>query len=527
MAKKKSRAAASRGSRAPRPRSEDERTRPSPEVGRTMARRRVSELSDTSERGTRARGERESGGSMARKPVAEARGLGAILAAKESIEDELLQRPGVTGVDVGYKYVGGQRTEEIAIRVLVRSKKNVPRAQQVPETIDGIPTDVIERTFELHADTGRYTPVRGGISIGPCRAIGGFVYTGTLGAIVRDNTTGNPMLLSNFHVMCVDNGWSVGDQMAQPSRVDTGSCPGDVVGTLQRAVLSASVDGAVSSLVGRTHSCEIVDIGIVAGTAAASIGMAVRKRGRTTGLTHGTVDSISLSVNVDYGDGIGSRILTNQIGLAPTIAQNPSFGEKGDSGSVVVNAARQVVGLYFAGGSDGSGVANPIAAVLSALNINMCVGVVKNPKLEIKELKREKPERKELKIEKVEIKEFKREKPESKELKIEKREIKELKREKLEKFEIEQKAPDIDIRPPFPFSQSSALEDRVAQLEQLVGQLTTFITPEERPDLGAGALLQEGDLGAGELGAYSQQLETEAGDAMNVKANHDVKPGDR
>ncbi|MBA2305565.1 MAG: hypothetical protein H0W08_23430 [Acidobacteria bacterium] len=461
---------------------------------------------------------------MARKPVSEARALGAIIVAKEAVEEDLLQRAGVTGVDVGYKYVGGERTDEIAIRVLVRNKGNVPKAQQVPATINGIPTDVIERTFELHADTGRYTPVRGGISIGPCRAIGGFVFTGTLGAIVRDNATGNPMLLSNFHVMCVDNGWAVGDQMAQPSRVDTGSCPGDVVGTLQRAVLSASVDGAVSSLAGRTHSCEIVDIGNVEGTTAATMGMAVRKRGRTTSLTHGTVDSVSLSVNVDYGDGLGTRTLTNQIGLAPNTALNPSFGERGDSGSVVVNAARQVVGLYFAGSSDGTGVANPIAAVLSALNISMCVGAAKLPKREIKELKREKPEAKELKIEKREIKELKREKPEAKELKIEKREIK----EKPEKFEIEgQKVPDIGGRPPILRSDTSTLEERVAQLEELVGQLTTFITPEERPELGGGALLQEGDVSGGELDSMSQQLEKETGDAMQVKANHDIKPGDR
>ena len=295
-----------------------------------------------------------------------------------------------------------------------------------------------------------------------------------------------------------------------------------MVGTLQRAVLSTSVDGAVSSLSGRTHSCEIVDIGVVAGTAAASIGMTVRKRGRTTGLTHGTVDSISLSVNVDYGDGIGNRILTNQIGIAPNTTLNPSFGERGDSGSVVVNASRQVVGLYFAGASDGTGVANPIAAVLSALNISMCTGI---KKLEIKELKREKPERKELKIEKVEIKEFKREKPEIKELKIEKREIKEF---KPEKFEIEHKAPDLGGILPTPSTQgSSSLEERVAQLEQVIGQLATFITQGERPDLGAGALLQEGDVGGGDLTGFSQQLDAEAGDAMNAKANQDVKPGDR
>ena len=71
------------------------------------------------------------------------------------------------------------------------------------------------------------------------------------------------------------------------------------------------------------------------------------------------------------------------------------------------------------------------------------------------------------------------------------------------------------------------MEERVAQLEQVIGQLATFITPGERPDLGAGALLQEGEVGGGDLTSFSQQLDTEAGDAMNAKANHDVKPGDR
>ena len=33
---------------------------------------------------------------------------------KRSVEQELLSRPGITGVDVGYKYVGGQRTDDLA-----------------------------------------------------------------------------------------------------------------------------------------------------------------------------------------------------------------------------------------------------------------------------------------------------------------------------------------------------------------------------------------------------------------------------
>ena len=53
--------------------------------------------------------------------------------------------------------------------------------------------------------------------------------------------------------------------------------------------------------------CEIVDIGAVAGTAARRSAYTVRKRGRTTGLTYGSVDSISLTVNLDYGGGIGSE----------------------------------------------------------------------------------------------------------------------------------------------------------------------------------------------------------------------------
>ncbi len=347
--------------------------------------------------------------------------LSEVVSVKESVEEELLKQPGVTGVDVGYKYTNGKRTDEIAIRVSVAKKTDkIPADQKLPPEIDGVKTDVIERTFELHqfsnrkkldehelmADTGTYDPLKGGISIGPCRAIDGFVYTGTLGAIVKDKQTGKHMALSNFHVMCVDDGWAAGDKMTQPSRVDTGSCPGGVIGELQRAVLSSSVDGAVCSLTSsRKTACEIHELGKVAGTNSATIGMKVRKGGRTTGLTHGIVEGIALSVKVDYGDGIGEKILTNQIDIAPDTSKNPAFGQKGDSGSVVVDENRKVVGLYFAGASDGTGVANPISAVLSALDITMCVGPILKLKQEVKEFK-------DFKLEKIEIKERKEFKPE-------------------------------------------------------------------------------------------------------------------
>jgi hypothetical protein len=491
--------------------------------------------------------------------------LAEVRRVKEETKDELLNRPGVTGVGVGYKYVKGQRTEQIAIQVFVDNKRAVPRGERIPTKIDQVPTDVIEREIVLHtlrvpvadlelqADTGRYDPLKGGISIGPCRAIGGFVYTGTLGAIVRDNATGNTMMLSNFHVMCVDSGWSVGDTMAQPSRVDTGACPGDIVGTLERAQLTSAVDAAVATHSARTTECSIVDIGDVAGTGTATLGMAVRKRGRTTGLTYGTVDSVALTVTINYGASLGSVTLNNQIGVLVDTAQSTQFGNKGDSGSVVVDGSRNVVGLHFAGSTDGTfGVANPIAAVLSALNVSMCVAPAKSILKDLKDGRKDKLEKAEIKelklekVEKIERKELKREKiekPERKELKVEKAEKAELEKRPdkppkelvedpkfLEEppFQPPYERPPLDrpplVRPPQerPFSAGGSVEERIGQLEQAVEELSHFIVDNLRPDLGQGALSHEPDLaGASGLG---QQLQQQAGGA---KATKDAKDSEK
>jgi hypothetical protein len=69
---------------------------------------------------------------------------------KDEAERELLKRPGVTGVDVGPKYVGGKETDTLAIRVYVEKKKEVQGTNAIPKEIQGVPTDVIERKFVLH-----------------------------------------------------------------------------------------------------------------------------------------------------------------------------------------------------------------------------------------------------------------------------------------------------------------------------------------------------------------------------------------
>ena len=145
-----------------------------------------------------------------------------------------------------------------------------------------------------------------------------------------------------------------------------GACPANKFGALVRAVLSDHVDGAVVSIdAGKASACAIVDIGQVKGKNTAAIGMAIRKRGRTSGLTYGTVTSVDQTVSINYGDGLGTHTLKNQIRLEVDTAHSTVMSDHGDSGSVVVDANNKVIGLLYAGIDPGHTVsfANPIQTV--------------------------------------------------------------------------------------------------------------------------------------------------------------------
>jgi hypothetical protein len=94
--------------------------------------------------------------------------------------------------------------------------------------------------------------------------------------------------------------------------------------------------------------------------------MTVQKYGRTSGLTIGWVDGINATVMVAYATGVTrfvGQVLVNSKG---------TFSRAGDSGSLIVTTAgRQPVALLFAGASNGYTFANPIGAVLKALNVTI------------------------------------------------------------------------------------------------------------------------------------------------------------
>jgi hypothetical protein len=103
----------------------------------------------------------------------------------------------------------------------------------------------------------------------------------------------------------------------------------------------------------------------------------VAKSGRTTGLTCASISALNLDVSVDYYLDCAetkpylTKTFTNQLAISGN-----QFSDAGDSGALVVDAANaEPVGLYFAGGTDASGVsqgvANPATDVLNELSAQL------------------------------------------------------------------------------------------------------------------------------------------------------------
>jgi hypothetical protein len=196
---------------------------------------------------------------------------------------------------------------------------------------------------------------------------------------VFDNESNEDMLLSNWHVFCGRFSCAPGEIIIQPGTGggDIGTS-NDVVARLHRSRLSQRVDAAIARLTGdRFLLREVFGIGPVTMAGIPQLGQHVKKSGRTTGVTAGTVVDDSLEVDVDgYPD--GARTFRDQI----VIEDGSNVSRAGDSGSAWLDEANRVIGLNFAG-SDGMGIANPIPAVLEELNVNCGSGVTQQDFLAI------------------------------------------------------------------------------------------------------------------------------------------------
>jgi hypothetical protein len=210
-----------------------------------------------------------------------------------------------------------------------------------------------------------------------------FCYGGTLGALVQD-ANGAQYILSNNHVLARTNAAKLGEDIIQPGLIDQSPVcaqdSSDAVADLSRFVpiqfkgkgttQPNTVDAAIAAV--RSGAVDpkgsILDIGMISDTTLQpGIGLAVKKSGRTTGLTTGSISAMDVTVDVSYGSGKTARFV-NQILVTPG-----TFIDSGDSGSLMVedlDPTPHAVGLLFAGSSTVA-IANPIDDVLSAFGVTM------------------------------------------------------------------------------------------------------------------------------------------------------------
>lgn len=293
----------------------------------------------------------------------------------------------VIGVGVGMKQVGLERTNQPSIIVFVEKKvkeENLARGQVIPGKINGVHTDVIEigRVRLLDRRTDKVRPARPGMSIGHYK-----VTAGTFGALVRDQKTGEALILSNNHILANatdgrDGRAFPGDPVLQPGAIDGGTSQ-DKIAELLRYVpllrMTKEADCPVAARAARLGSRlvhmvrpdydlrfvkhyrgsniidaavarpaspdvvtpDILEIGLPQGTAVAEVGRQVIKSGRSSGVTKGEVTATDVSLQVELNDS-ETGMFSDQV-----VAEMVSKG--GDSGSLVLDERNRAVGLLFAG----------------------------------------------------------------------------------------------------------------------------------------------------------------------------------
>jgi len=332
-----------------------------------------------------------SGSASAQAPYAKA------LNAKRAAQGKLFQIEGVVASGISLDNNG-----QAEIKVFVEND----RVRGVPQVLNGVRVkQVVSGSFSAYQNRkqarggnkgkpgggeetndnprtrfDRAVPI--GVSIGATSP--NYCFAGTLGCRLKliNLTTGatDYFILSNNHVIANENGGIPGvDQVIQPGTLDSNCVlsPDDVIGTLydyEQIVFNGSpnaIDAAIaittpfqtgfatpSTIYGAPSST----------TRSATVGLLVKKFGRTTDLTEGAVDAINVDVNVGYDQ--GTAYFTDQIIIQGRRRRGKryvtaTFSDGGDSGSLIVSSTgNEPVGLLFAGNSSYT-IANPINAVLN------------------------------------------------------------------------------------------------------------------------------------------------------------------
>jgi hypothetical protein len=321
----------------------------------------------------------------------------AVVAVQREVTANWMRQPEILGTAVA---VDNNGATALAVYVDRDAEKAAKVVRNLPRQIRGVGVQV-RFTDKFRAMRHRHhrrsaalnrvrqtPPIQLGTSGGWSKdSTGRFCCGGTLGALVQIG--GQQYVLSNWHVLeddvvpGVNNAVATtGDPIIQPGLGDTNCEPGvsQTVATLEKrsSLPNNNVDCAIALVspgMVRTDGA-ILQIGPISSqTVAASIGQAVKKSGRGTGLTRNFVIGLNATVKVDYDDECDgtfafTKTFTGQIVVG---SHRGNFLGNGDSGALLVEDVAtnpRAIGLLFAG-SNSDAIANPINDVLAFLGATM------------------------------------------------------------------------------------------------------------------------------------------------------------
>jgi hypothetical protein len=318
----------------------------------------------------------------------------AVMAVQNTLTTDLMKLPGVLGTAVGLDD-SGQTALVIYVDQGSPSRADIVRG--LPPQIRGIGIKV-EMTEKFRAFVGKpggggggvshtarqTAPIQLGTSGGWSKDLAnGYCCGGTLGSLIKiSGGTYNRVqfILSNYHVFESDivsggNGSvaTTGDNIIQPGLIDVNCSAAGAQNVATLVQLSSlpgyNVDCSVAQVMPGMVSGAILEIGTISSkTNGASLNQAVKKSGRTTGLSSSTVSGLNATISVAYenecaGSAAFTKTFTGQIVIAN---KGSKFLNSGDSGSLMVENVTtnpHAVGLLYAGSST-SAIANPIGEVL-------------------------------------------------------------------------------------------------------------------------------------------------------------------
>ncbi|HWR45598.1 hypothetical protein [Sporomusa sp.] len=315
----------------------------------------------------------------------------------------------IVGVGQGHKYVRGENTGQEALTILVKKKypySKLRNGAALPRIMNNTPTDIIEvGDIRLLGERMEYhRPAQPGMSLGHYK-----ISAGTFGAVVKDKDTGELLILSNNHVLAnitdgSDGRATIGDPIIQPGIYDGGKIEECTIAHLHRFVPLYRETASPHCKIARTFemllnkcihilrpqyqvqvvresekvnlvdcavaipinseaiSAEILEFGVVTGIKEPTLGLAIKKSGRTTGITHSQV----LATNVTFKVSMNTQeygVFSDQVLAGP-------MSMPGDSGSLILTNDNYAVGLLFAG-SEQATMFNNITHVLDKLNITL------------------------------------------------------------------------------------------------------------------------------------------------------------